>query len=309
MSATHIFLCWDYSYEPDTIKAHREILLSDKSVLWGKFAQQRYKTWDRDLELMEGPLEEKAGDFAGRINNQIEQGIETRLYVCNPDPVTFSLHVAKLSRVDYTGEADLPGSNWCELLPSYYFKDGVKAPANLGFNCSYWFRLEGDFLTLNVDELYQLTDVSITDYHHKVNFSIPNFYPMPVRSSFAGNYFRVQDLNQPAIIQYQQPDSRSKKPVNKKLSFNEEHHMPKGGNAFMQKLASSEWIDGFQHLNGYQVDKGVKGKNYRFTEIDDKGDLTFVYTEGWTEKFKAITTAENRAEGQWIHDQLIKGLR
>ncbi len=295
----HIFVCWDHRYCPETIEQHREIIRREGSVFWGKFTEQRFRQFKKDLEpIDDGPLGSRA-EFLETIISQLNQGIETHLYVCDPDPALFSLHVALLTNINYSPDGEPPGGvEAYHLIPQYYFEDSSKS--QLAFGGSYWFQIQNDLVPLDASYLWQLTDLSEENNTRQLRFSIANFYPMPVAVSDESMRFKVDgDPTSNSDWPPRPPKRiRDKAPrLSKKWRVD---HVPKSTRDLLNQILKSDYITGIRYLSAFDP----IGEGWWFKEITDSGDIVCIYSSDWSVKFLIENTAECRAEGFWIWDRI-----
>ncbi len=295
----HIFVCWDHRYCPETIEQHREILEREGSVLWGKFRDQRFRQYRKDLEPVDdGPLGDRA-EFLETINSQLNQGIETHLYVCDPDPAVFSLHIAQLTSIFYSPDGEPPGGvDVYHLIPQYYFEDSSKT--RLAFGGSYWFQIQGDLVPLDAAYLWRITDLSESNNPRQLRFSISNFYPMPVSVSGEGLRFTHEDDITVNLDWPPRPPSKTRDKIPRLTKKWQEDHVPRGTSDLLKSISQCEYIVSFRYLSAFDPTE----EGYWFKEVTETGDIICIFSSDWSIKFRIETTAECRAEGYWIIDQI-----
>lgn len=299
----HALVCWHHGFEPNTIEEHQKVIDTTGHVWWGKFKEVRYHTGVQHLDPVgEGPLDPE--HFYQTICQQIERSIETRLYVCNPDPAFFSLHVGLIEALIKSDSGDHPfGVQAYSNIPTYYFD--TPARDRLNFGCTYWFKLVDRMYPLHAGHLQQLTDCSESDKPHPLTFSIPCFYPLPIVDASHTQLFQhSSDIDISETIIPRKPMSRDAS-INltnlHKFASGSEHHRPKGAPKFLDRLVEFEYLVAFRFLAEYSATVGGAW----IKEVNEEGDLVCVYSSDRTLKFLIKTSARGYAEGQWIAREMI----
>jgi hypothetical protein len=193
-NSIHLVVKWNAkeSFEPGTIPAHAKVLSADPSpesfVWWGKIS----KTGRRGI----------TGSDIKILQQQINRGVETHLYLYCPDSPSPTLHVGRLSWVQNQRPKEQ------ERIPTYYSK--------LAYRIPFWFKLT-DIRLLSKEHLENLALRSGDRYDEVAT----NFYPLVVNERNSLSLFDYTETRGKKWHELQQLDQprRAESSMDPKLVF------------------------------------------------------------------------------------------